>query len=146
MRRYSPATVFICIVATWIIPGAGHWLLGRRKKALLYAIVLTAMFVIGLVLAEFRAVRSDDDFFLYLLGEGLYAGLTFPTLWLTHGLQLVAEHPRLEVGRLFATVAGLMNLCVMVDVYETAYPRPKELSANDGVTSAGALAAAERSA
>ena len=122
-RRFSPITVAICIVATWIVPGAGHWMLGRRGKAVLYAGLLTAMFVIGLVLAEFRAVRSDDDFFLYLFGEGLYAGLAFPVLWLTKGLELIAEHPRLEVGRLFCTVAGIMNVCVMVDLYETAYPR-----------------------
>ena len=123
-RPFSPITVLLCIVATWIVPGFGHWLLGRRGKGLLYAGVLTLTFLIGLLLAEFRAVRSDDDFFLYLLGEGLYAGVTFPTLWLTRGLALVADYPRLEVGRLFCTVAGIMNLCVMVDVYETAFPRP----------------------
>ena len=123
VRTFNPITVLICIVATWIVPGFGHWLLGRRGKGLLYASVLTLTFLIGLLLAEFRAVRSDDDFFLYLLGEGLYAGITFPTLWLTGGLALVADYPRLEVGRLFCTVAGIMNLCVMVDVYETAFPR-----------------------
>jgi hypothetical protein len=32
---FSPVTVFLCVVATWIVPGAGHWLLGRRGKALL---------------------------------------------------------------------------------------------------------------
>ncbi len=122
-RRFSPFTVALCILATWIVPGAGHWLMGRRRKALLFAGILTATFFIGLVMAQFRAVRSDDDFYLYLIGEGLYAGVTFPTLWLTKGLELVADYPRLEVGRLFATVAGIMNLCVMVDVYETAYPR-----------------------
>lgn len=122
-RRYSAVTVAICMAATWIVPGAGHWLLGRRAKAWLYFAVLTAMFLIGLVLAEFRAVRSDEDFFLYLLGEGGYAGLAFPTLWLTRGLELASELPRLEVGRLFATVAGLMNVVVIVDVFETARPR-----------------------
>ena len=122
-RRYSPITALICVVATWLVPGLGHWLLGRRGKALLYAGVLAATFLIGLVLADFRAVRSDDEFFLYLLGEGLCAGFAFPTLWLTRSFELVAEYPRLEVGRLFCTVAGIMNVCVMVDVVETAFPR-----------------------
>ena len=122
-RRYSPVTALLCVVATWLVPGLGHWLLGRRGKGLLYAGVLTATFLIGLVLAEFRAVRSDDEFFLYLLGEGLCAGLAFPSLWLTQDLLLVADYPRLEVGRLFCTVAGIMNVCVMVDVVETAFPR-----------------------
>lgn len=144
-RRYSPVTVLICIVATWIVPGAGHWLLGRRGKALLYGGVLSAMFLLGVALAEGRAVRSDDDFFLYLLGEGLFAGLAFPILWLTKGLELASELPRLEVGRLFATIAGLMNLCVMVDVYETAFPRAKEASDEGNLRVASAGEATEAS-
>ncbi|MBM4016283.1 MAG: hypothetical protein FJ293_15145 [Planctomycetes bacterium] len=122
-RRYSPVTVLICMVATWLLPGLGHWLLGRRGKALLYAITLSLTFLIGLVLAEFRAVRTDEDFRLYLFGEGLFGLAAFPTLWLTEGLELAADYPRLEVGRLFCTVAGIMNVCVIVDVFETAYPR-----------------------
>ena len=139
-RRYSPVTVLICIVATWIVPGAGHWLLGRRQKALLFAGVLSAMFLLGVAVAEGRAVRADDDFFLYLLGQGLYAGLAFPILWMTGGLELASELPRLEVGRLFATIAGLMNLCVMVDVYETAFPRAPA-PGDDAVGSVAAVAA-----
>jgi hypothetical protein len=128
-RRYSPATVLICIVATWLMPGLGHWLLGRRGKAVLYAVTLSATFLVGLVLAEFRAVRTDEDFFLYLFGQGLFGLAAFPTLWLTQGLELVADYPRLEVGRLYCTVAGIMNVCVIVDVFETAYPRPSAASA-----------------
>ena len=121
----SPITVFLCIVATWLVPGLGHWLLGRRGKALLYFALITFTFLFGMVLADFRNVRTDDDFKLYFLGEALYGGLAFPARWLTRGLELVRAQPRLDVGLLFSTVAGIMNVCVMVDVYETACPRPQ---------------------
>src|SRR5262245_7020531 len=124
-EQKSPFTVFLCIVATWLVPGLGHWLLGRRAKALLYFVLITFCFLFGMWLADFRNVRTDDDFFLYFLGESLYGGLAFPAKWLTHGLELVRAQPRLDVGLLFSTVAGIMNVCVMVDVYETACPRPQ---------------------
>jgi hypothetical protein len=123
-RPRSPITVLLCIVAAWLVPGAGHWLLGRRAKALLYFGLLTFTFLCGMWLADFRNVRVDDDFKLYFWGEALIGGLAFPALWLTKGLELVQEQPRLDVGLLFSTVAGIMNVCVMVDVYETACPKP----------------------
>lgn len=126
LREWSAATVALCMVATWIVPGLGHFLLGRRSKALLYFALLTFTFLFGMWLSDFRNVRTDDDFSLYFYGEALYAGLAFPALWLTKGLRLVQSQPSLDVGLLFSTIAGIMNLCVMVDVYETAYPRPAD--------------------
>jgi hypothetical protein len=128
---YSPFTVFVAIVATWLVPGLGHWLLGRRGKALLYFSILTFTFLFGMWLSDFRNVRSDDDFQLYLIGEALYGGLALPAWKLTQHLQLVRPQPWLDVGLLFSTVAGIMNVCVMVDVYETACPRPRAPDATD---------------
>ena len=119
------AAVLLCLVAAWLVPGLGHWLLGRRGKALLFFALITFMFVFGMCLADFRNVRRDDDFALYFLGEALCGGLAFPAWWITRGLELASTQPRLDVGLLFSTVAGIMNVCVMVDVYETARPRPQ---------------------
>ena len=121
---YGAVTVLTCMAAAWLLPGLGHWLLGRRGKALLYFGVITFTFLFGMWLSDFRNVRTDDDFQLYFLGEALCGGLAFPARWLTRGLELVHAQPRLDVGLLFSTVAGIMNVCVIVDVYETARPRP----------------------
>ena len=118
----APATIALCILLTWLFPGLGHWCLGHRKKGLLYFALLTFTFLFGVWLAGGRNVRNDDDFGLFFLGEALYAGLAFPALWLTKGLQLDANL-WLDCGVLYSTVAGIMNVCVMVDVYETACPR-----------------------
>ena len=130
----SPFTVLLCMVATWIVPGLGHWILGRRGKAVLYFALLTFTFLLGMYLADFRNVRTDDDFKLYFLGESLIAGLAFPAHWLTRNLELVQPQPRLDVGLLFSTVAGIMNVCVIVDVYETACPRPQQAAPQPGAT------------
>ena len=39
----------VCLVS-WLVPGAGHLLLGRRQKALVFFAALLAMFAIGLSL------------------------------------------------------------------------------------------------
>jgi hypothetical protein len=121
----SPITVFLCVLATWIVPGAGHWLLGRRGKALLYFALITFTYVFGVWLAAGRNVRLDQDTMeLYFFGESFCGGFTLVAWALTKGLELSFEQPLLDAGLLFSTVAGLLNLCVMVDVYETARPRP----------------------
>ena len=113
----SPITVFLCVVATWIVPGAGHWLLGRRGKALLYFALISFTYAFGVWLAAGRNVRLDQDTMdLYFFGESFCGGFTLVAWWLTRGLELTFEQPLLD--------AGLLNLCVMVDVYETARPRP----------------------
>jgi hypothetical protein len=124
-QRIGAFTVFICILATWIVPGAGHWLLGRRKKALLFFVLIAFAYLFGMWLGDFRNVRRDQDTMdLYFLGEALCGGFTLPAWFFTRSLELSFEQPLLDAALLFSTVAGLLNLCVMVDVYETACPRP----------------------
>ena len=42
-----PATV---VVVSWLVPGAGHLMQGRRQKAFVFLIALQVMFAIGLAL------------------------------------------------------------------------------------------------
>src|SRR5687768_18329355 len=49
----------ICAIA-WLIPGAGHLLLGRRQKGLVFFVALPAMFAIGLWLQGRLFPRSEE--------------------------------------------------------------------------------------
>lgn len=120
--------VWLATAITWLVPGAGHYLLGRRGKAILYFSLITFVYLVGLWLGEFRNV-SLKNFELHFIAEAFYGGLTFPLLWLTQNLELDRFNPLLDVGVLFSAVAGLLNVCVMVDVYETAYPRSAAVAA-----------------
>src|SRR5262245_21958486 len=46
----EPGTLALVCVLAWAIPGASHFWLGRRQKALIFFAALTSMFVIGLLL------------------------------------------------------------------------------------------------
>ena len=39
----------VCVVS-WLVPGAGHLMLGRRQKGVIFLVALPAMFAIGLLL------------------------------------------------------------------------------------------------
>ena len=54
----EPGTLVLLCLAAWAIPGAGHFWLGRRQKALVFFLALTVMFVVGLLCraAFFRSI------------------------------------------------------------------------------------------
>jgi len=134
-RAHTPVPavrVALGIFLTWLVPGAGHWLLGRRGKAVLFFSGITLLFVMGLLLGEFRNFNLEH-FWLHFLAQVWYGGLSVPLVLTMSNLPLETAHEAreiaigfsgLDVGVLYTAVAGLLNVCVMVDVYETAYPRP----------------------
>ena len=71
-------------------------------------------------LADFKCV-SLDRFPWHYYGEIFYGGATLITQFLTKDL-LIGEFNRfLDHGTLITTVAGLLNVVVMVDFFETWY-------------------------
>ena len=40
------------LIATWLVPGAGHYYLGVRAKALYYFLLVTATFLLGVALSR----------------------------------------------------------------------------------------------
>ncbi|MBI5368410.1 MAG: hypothetical protein HZA54_15345 [Planctomycetes bacterium] len=105
------------IVVGWLIPGGGHILLGRTGKGLFFFGLLFLTSVAGLVLADFRAVKFVWDNMFYwvgFFGSGMslllveLATAPDPKEWVP---------PRFyEVGLLYMTVAGLLNLVVMLSL------------------------------
>ena len=113
----------IC-AAAWLIPGAGHWWLGRRQKGLTFLVTLTSMFVFGLWI-EGRLFPFDFSQPLVALsafgdiGIGLpyfiakaFSGGTGRVVAITY-----------EYGNAFLIVAGLLNMLVVLDAFDIAQGR-----------------------
>ena len=109
----------------WLLPGLGHVVQGRFAKAAYFAALVLGTYVLGVWLSEGAAVSSARfPFHAYgQYGAGLPA---FVASWFGEG---PTGHTidRLELGLVFTTVAGILNVIVMVDVYE--YTRRKALEA-----------------
>jgi hypothetical protein len=157
----------------WAVPGLGHYYQGRTGKAILYAVCILGLYLVGMVMGEGKIVywrwvapwTNPEKFCIYYLGQffvGLpalpaliqgtlrYNGLD-PILWgfLAEPSQVVINglHARLgkpvEIGTIYTTVAGLLNILAIYDAYEGPAYTEYEEEAADGSPSSGIVAAAE---
>ncbi len=113
----SNGKILTGLLMTWIVPGLGHFSYGRRDKGILFGILILTAFVGGMWLGEWRIV-SADKYALYLIAQVWAGGPTLLALLLTKGLRITHDIPQLDAGLLYTAVAGLLNIVVLVDLYE----------------------------
>jgi hypothetical protein len=120
----EPGTLALVCLAAWAVPGAGHFWLGRRQKAFIFLIVLSTMFVIGLLLSG-RIFPFELSEPLVALAAIADAGLGAP--WIITRLMGAGDGTvtavTYEYGNTFLIVAGLLNLLVMLDAFDIAMGR-----------------------
>lgn len=115
--------VLLCL-ASWAVPGAGHVWLGRRAKGLILLVALPLMFAIGLALHG-RLFPFDTRDPLVALAALADLGIGVPyfiagTLGYGTGEVTAVTY---EYGNAYLVVAGLLNLLVVVDVWDVALGR-----------------------
>jgi len=113
----------VCILA-WLVPGAGHLILGRRQKGLIFLVTLPLMFGVGLWLQGrlFPLELSDP---LVFLGAIANRGIGVPYVAARlmdagSGLVTAASY---EYGNTFLMTAGLLNFLVILDAFDVALGR-----------------------
>lgn len=117
----APATV---LLAGWLVPGGGHYLLGRKPRATVFFLAVTLTYLAGMALADFGNVSLERHTY-YFLAHAFNGGETALAWLLTMGV--VEDHVPThfgihtgEIGILYTAVASLLNLIVMMDAYGIA--------------------------
>jgi hypothetical protein len=112
------------LILGWLIPGAGHILLGKWVRGLLLFAAILTMFSIGLALQGKIYTPNTDDL-LDMLGfvgdlgsAGLYL-LARVMGWGTVPVQIALA----DYGTKFIVVAGLLNVIAAVDAHSLANGR-----------------------
>lgn len=131
----------LLFILGWFIPGAAHWKLGLKKKALIFFVMLNGLFIWGMALRGEIAfpvldVHSNEfnlvNILIFLLGIGngsLCLANMVPFFHL--GDPSVRSF---EVGTLFMVVSGAMNVFAAFhawDWYRLHLPGSKKVKSND---------------
>lgn len=118
----STATLGVVCLLAWAVPGAGHLYLGRRAKGLVLLFCLLALFVLGVAMQSRLQLHLGFDDPLALIVSVAQMAAGGPYL-LARLLGFSAGEVRAvtyEYGMTFTAVAGLLNLLVILDAYDTA--------------------------
>ncbi len=104
------------VAAAWAVPGLGHWLQGRRRRAAIVFALLVGLFAWGTWLAEGSNLSRERHFY-YWAGQFL-VGLPALGAELVSGRPPVThEMPHADVGLLIGCLAGLLNVLALLDVW-----------------------------
>jgi len=115
----------VAAALAWIFPGLGHLYLARRRTALLYALIVTATFLLGLSF-EGRLYTIDRSQPLSILATFAVSGaglLNLAARFLSDNPSGTILAPTYEYGCAYLLTAGLMNLLLMLDAWDIAKGR-----------------------
>ncbi len=113
-----------CLLA-WLLPGAGHLFLRRTTKGLIFLGAIGALFVLGIAMDSRLAVTLGFDDILASLFSLAQMAVGAPYL-VARALGYELGEVRsvtFEYGNTFTAVAGLLNILVVLDVWDTALGR-----------------------
>lgn len=106
----------LALILAWLVPGCGHFYLGRRGKAVIFLIAITGAFIYGMWLSDFENVNPYryNKAFLAQVFAGAPAALGYISG--QSGTKVVDEGPQIfDVSFVYTCVAGLLNLLVIMD-------------------------------
>jgi hypothetical protein len=114
----------LALLLGWLIPGAGHMLLGKYIRGLLLFVSILGMYLIGLGLhGKIYSPNTGDILdilgFAGQLGAGALYALAHVFGW---GAPSIVD-ALADYGTKFLTVAGLLNLIAAVDAHSLANGR-----------------------
>jgi len=118
-----PSVALACVGA-WLVPGLGHALYGKPRKAIILLVVLTFMFVCGLSFGGRVFPFAGAEPLVWLAAAAEW-GLGVPRLLAAVGGwgagDVVAA--TYEYGNTFLIVAGLLNTLAVLDVFDIGMGR-----------------------
>ena len=121
MKTVHPAKALLVCALAWLVPGAGHLVLGRARRALVFFGCLVAMFLLG-VQMDARLQSSaglEDPLALLRSAAQMAIGLPyFVARYLGYDAGNVKAVMH-EYGNTFTEVGGLLNVLIVLDAYDT---------------------------
>lgn len=126
----------VAAIAAAALPGLGHVVLGEPKRGLLIGVGILSLFFSGMLVGGIDAIDRREDFW-WFVGQAGVGPVAFGVDWAHQNIIKVEdesapggrrsawpdENPKAqkslgrlnELGALFATLAGLLNVIAIID-------------------------------
>ena len=121
-KRAGARNPALLVAAGMAVPGLGHFLQGRKRRALIVFVMLVGLFVWGTWLSE-GANLSRERHFYYWAGQFLVGLPALVTEIVSGRPPVTGEMAHGDIGLLFACMPGLLNVLALLDVYGVAEKR-----------------------
>jgi hypothetical protein len=116
-RAESQGFVYLPLIAGWLVPGAGHFLLHKWYRGALLMASIVGMFALGIAMQGKIYSSAKDILDLLGLAGDLGNGLMY---FVSRALGLGADTVQVTVadwGSRFIVVAGMLNVIAAVDAH-----------------------------
>jgi TM2 domain-containing membrane protein YozV len=109
--------VYLPLIAGWLVPGAGHFLLGKWVRGSLLAASVLGMFVTGLAMHGQLYTSAHNILDILCLAGDLGNGLLYVAGRVAGWGAEQAQTTVADWGGRFIVVAGLLNVIAAVDAH-----------------------------
>ncbi len=124
-------TLFLIAVGAlaWLVPGAGHFMLEKKRQAVVIFVAVLLTFLVGLYIGSVGVIDPVG-------AKPWYAAqlMNSPAVALLAGISTAGNYPVYgrpnEIGQIYTSIAGLLNLlCIVNAVYLAHLQSVKEARA-----------------
>jgi hypothetical protein len=126
LRSREKQTLFLLIVGllSWLVPGAGHFLLKEKERAIIIFATIVLTFCVGIYIGSIGVINLFGVTPWYVVGAQV---MNSPIVLLLGRMTADGAYPVYgwpnEIGQIYTSTAGLLNLLCIVNAVYLAYLR-----------------------
>jgi len=115
--------LYLIGLLAWLIPGAGHWLLGEKNRGAIIFVAICTTFLLGIMLGTIDVIdpQKAKAWFCAQVLCGFPTIITTILAQKLTGITIMDIFGRSrDIGQVYIGVAGLLNLlCILDALYRT---------------------------
>lgn len=111
----------------WLLPGAGHWALGRRGLAAVLFVAISGPYIFGVLVGGLKeSINAQTNSWLFLAECGVGSYTIGGWMWSArlrekpNTPEFVSYYPESDVAQIYLATAGLLNILAILDAMARA--------------------------
>ncbi len=115
----------LAMLLGWLVPGAGHLLIGEKSRGCIFLIAIALTFWTGVAIGGVKNTVNREQRTLWFLGQIGAGGHTLATMAWSRYLQaepdqtpesLIAYGRAEEVSVVYTAICGMLNILILLDL------------------------------